>query len=76
MRAEITTDMLMFMSTITLRVAPAAKHILLSRLFEHFLLYLMILFKNHIPRADKMAADQKISPMSAGMKRSPPILLP
>lgn len=30
----------------------------------------------HLPRADKMAADQKISPISAGMKRRPPIRLP
>lgn len=29
-----------------------------------------------LPKADKMAADQKISPMSAGMKSSPPILFP
>lgn len=28
------------------------------------------------PRADKMAADQKISPMSAGMKRRPPMRFP
>lgn len=30
----------------------------------------------HLPRADRMAADQKISPMSAGMKSRPPILFP
>lgn len=29
-----------------------------------------------LPRADKMAADQKISPMSAGTKSRPPILFP
>lgn len=30
----------------------------------------------NLPRADKMAADQKISPMSAGIKSRPPILFP
>lgn len=29
-----------------------------------------------LPKADKMAADQKISPMSAGMNSRPPILFP
>lgn len=36
----------------------------------------VILGNKYPPRADKMAADQKISPMSAGMKSRPPILFP
>lgn len=83
MSAEMTTDILMLMSTMTLRVAPkgtntptlrhtraraSMNHLDAVRKVDFFFFFL--------PRADKMAADQKISPMSAGMKRRPPMRFP
>lgn len=78
MRAEMITDMLMFMSTITLRVAPAGKH---NRYRCTVTLHSDFSdepgqYGDLLPRAERMAADQKISPISAGMKIRAPIFSP
>lgn len=82
--AEITTDMLMLMSTITLSVAPVKRTVRFGQVFilcsdntdvslKLSVCYIQCIF---IPKADKMAADQKISPSKAGIKSRPPILFP
>lgn len=84
MSAEITTDILMLMSTMTLSVAPeivsqtGKKGSDDGRRNTHLLPENVSLnaATGCLPRADKMAADQKISPISAGMKRRPPMRFP
>lgn len=82
MSAEITTDILMLMSTMTLRVAPEVASQAGKKGSDdgqrntHLLPEVILLNVGRLPRADKMAADQKISPISAGMKRRPPMRFP
>lgn len=81
MSAEITTDILMLMSTMTLRVAPKVTSKQMLWPLQHHLetktdFDLIVDRYMNSPRADRMAADQKISPMSAGMKRRPPMRFP